>query len=94
MNLRLAWALTRRKSAATETRNRVFDPFFTTKLGQGGSGLGMNIVYNIVHEILGGTIEVTSSPGAGTRIVVNLPLTAPLVQLIPDERTDPIHVAP
>lgn len=74
-----------------ETRKRVFDPFFTTKLGQGGSGLGMNIVYNIVHEILGGTIEIHSSPGAGTQIVVNLPLTAPQAPVIHDERMDSIH---
>ena len=60
-----------------DTRNRVFDPFFTTKLGQGGSGLGMNIVYNIVHEVLGGTIDVASGPQGGTQITVILPRSAP-----------------
>ena len=60
-----------------DTRNRVFDPFFTTKLGQGGSGLGMNIVYNIVHEVLGGSIEIASSPDAGTLITVRIPVCAP-----------------
>lgn len=60
-----------------DTRKRVFDPFFTTKLGQGGSGLGMNIVYNIVHDILGGSIEIASSPDAGTLITVRLPVCAP-----------------
>jgi PAS domain S-box-containing protein len=60
-----------------DIRKRVFDPFFTTKLGQGGSGLGMNIVYNIVHEVMGGSIEIASVPGAGTRITVVLPLVAP-----------------
>lgn len=60
-----------------DTRNRVFDPFFTTKLGQGGSGLGMNIVYNIVHDVLGGSIEIASSPDAGTLITVQLPVCAP-----------------
>lgn len=42
---------------------RIFDPFFTTKLGKGGSGLGMHIVHNIVTNVLGGQIEVVSSPG-------------------------------
>ncbi len=60
-----------------DTRHRVFDPFFTTKLGQGGSGLGMNIVYNIVREVLGGKIGVTSSSSSGTHITVTLPLCAP-----------------
>lgn len=62
---------------AEDTRKRVFDPFFTTKLGQGGSGLGMNIVYNIVHDILGGSIDIASSPDAGTLITVRLPVRAP-----------------
>jgi PAS domain S-box-containing protein len=57
--------------------HQVFDPFFTTKMGQGGSGLGMNIVYNIVTNILGGHIDIASEPGQGTRIAVRLPKAAP-----------------
>jgi signal transduction histidine kinase len=60
-----------------DTQKRVFDPFFTTKLGQGGSGLGMNIVYNLVHGVLGGHIHVTSTPGSGSCITMNLPCQAP-----------------
>jgi signal transduction histidine kinase len=56
---------------------RVFDPFFTTKLGQGGSGLGMNIVYNIVTGIMGGKIELASSPETGTTFTLTLPRSAP-----------------
>jgi signal transduction histidine kinase len=44
---------------------KVFDPFFTTKFGQGGSGLGMFVVYNLVSTALGGSIEVQSAPGQG-----------------------------
>ncbi|HEY0845241.1 MAG TPA: ATP-binding protein [Noviherbaspirillum sp.] len=60
-----------------ENQKRVFDPFFTTKLGQGGSGLGMNIVYNLVTNVLGGKITLRSAPGKGTTLVVVLPLHAP-----------------
>jgi PAS domain S-box-containing protein len=56
---------------------RVFDPFFTTKMGQGGTGLGMNIVYNIVTGVLGGRITIDSAPGAGTSVRMLLPRSAP-----------------
>ena len=56
---------------------RIFDPFFTTRLGQGGSGLGLHIVHNIVGGMLGGSIQVASTPGSGTRFTLELPLTAP-----------------
>ena len=58
-------------------QNRIFDPFFTTQLGSGGSGLGLYIVYNIVTVILGGTIQVQGSPGAGTTFTLILPRIAP-----------------
>jgi len=58
-------------------RRRIFDPFFTTKLGTGGSGLGMHIVHSIVTNVLGGQIEVRSTPGQGTQMLMRLPLNAP-----------------
>ena len=63
-----------------EHLSRVFDPFFTTRLGQGGSGLGLNIVINIVEGLLGGTIRVESELGVGTVFVIDLPLVAPMRQ--------------
>ncbi len=57
--------------------NRVFDPFFTTKLGQGGSGLGLHIVYNLVQELLGGRIQVDNTPDSGACFTLLLPLEAP-----------------
>lgn len=59
-----------------EVLGRVFDPFFTTRMGQGGSGLGLYIVYNIVTSLLGGSIEVSSTPG-GTCFTMRFPACAP-----------------
>ncbi len=60
-----------------DDQRRVFEPFFTTKLGQGGSGLGLHIVHNIVTSILGGHIALHSAPGEGTTFTLTLPLSAP-----------------
>lgn len=53
-------------------RDRVFEPFFTTKPAGSGTGLGAAIVWRIV-EAHGGTIEVETSPGAGTMFTVRIP---------------------
>ncbi len=55
----------------------LFEPFYTTKLGQGGSGLGLYIVHNLVVNVLGGQVSAFSAAGQGTRFVLNLPLEAP-----------------
>lgn len=60
---------------SAENLTRIFDPFFTTRLGQGGSGLGLHIVHNIVTGMLGGEIEVHSAVNDGTTFVLTLPLT-------------------
>lgn len=65
------------RGIAPENLHRVFDPFFTTRLGQGGSGLGLHIVHNLVHSVLGGRIEVHSRPGAGATFSITLPTSAP-----------------
>ncbi|MCU6433818.1 response regulator [Undibacterium sp. Jales W-56] len=52
---------------------RIFDPFFTTKAGQGGSGIGMYTVYNLVTNLYGGTIDVDGRPGKGARITAIFP---------------------
>lgn len=65
---------------AAEHLPRIFDPFFTTRLGQGGSGLGLHIVYSIATRVLGGRIEARSTPGTGTTFVLELPLQAPDAQ--------------
>jgi PAS domain S-box-containing protein len=63
-----------------DVRRRAFDPFFTTRRDQGGTGLGLHIVYNIVTNRLGGRLDLDSEPGAGTRIQIILPRVAPLEQ--------------
>lgn len=65
------------KGMAAEVLPRIFDPFFTTKLGVGDSGLGLNITYNQVTGVLGGTIDVRSTVNVGTCFTVTLPLCAP-----------------
>lgn len=66
------------KGMSERTLRQVFDPFFTTRLGQGGSGLGMHIVYNIVSNVLHGRIDLQSAPGQGTSVTLTLPLEAPV----------------
>jgi len=55
---------------------RVFDPFFTTRMGQGGTGLGLNIAHTIATSLLNGTIRVESTPGEDTVFILELPLRA------------------
>jgi signal transduction histidine kinase len=57
---------------------RIFDPFFTTRMGRGGTGLGLSICHNIVENILGGRVNVASTPGQGTVFTLTLPLVAPV----------------
>ena len=52
---------------------KIFDPFFTTNRDKGGTGLGLNIVYNIVKKQFGGTITVQSDVGKGTCFTLKFP---------------------
>jgi signal transduction histidine kinase len=56
---------------------KVFEPFYTTKFGQGGSGLGMYIAYNIVTGVLGGELILESELEQYTRFKIKLPRIAP-----------------
>ncbi len=53
---------------------KIFDPFFTTRRTKGGTGLGLNIVYNIVTQAMKGAISVESSPQKGSCFSISIPM--------------------
>jgi signal transduction histidine kinase len=57
-----------------ESLDRIFEPGFTTKEFGEGSGMGLVVVQGVVRNMFGGSIEVASSPGAGTTITVTIPV--------------------
>jgi two-component system, NtrC family, sensor kinase len=61
---------------ATENLARIYDPFFTTKAPKKGTGLGLSVTYGIVREH-GGSIEVESQAGQGTKFIIDLPPANP-----------------
>ncbi|MBT9547401.1 MAG: cyclic nucleotide-binding domain-containing protein [Candidatus Sericytochromatia bacterium] len=61
------------KGIPKEDVSRVFDVFFTTGRGQGGTGLGMSIVHNLVTSALHGSITLDSELGQGTTVTVEFP---------------------
>lgn len=61
------------KGMSEDVIKKAFDPFFTTKRGQGGSGLGLHLVYNLVTHKLKGRISIQSEIGKGTTFVINIP---------------------
>ncbi|MCC2617661.1 HAMP domain-containing protein [Aestuariibacter halophilus] len=62
------------KGIPEHLRKRIFDPFVTTKRGQGGSGLGMHLVYNLVTQALNGTISITSEENHGVEFQISFPV--------------------
>ena len=74
---------------SSETRQRLFDPFYTTKAQ--GQGLGMSVVYGIVNR-LGGTVEVDSAPGCGSRVRLVFPVSDACATAVQDSDACAVEV--
>ena len=59
-----------------DVQRQAFDPFFTTRRDEGGTGLGLHIVYNLVTQQLGGRMMLDSRPGQGTTVRIIIPMAA------------------
>jgi signal transduction histidine kinase len=57
--------------------NRIFEPLFTTRRGRGGTGLGLNIVYNLVTQKMAGQLDFWSAPQRGVTFRVRFALKQP-----------------
>lgn len=61
------------KGVPEHLHKKIFEPFFTTKRGKGGSGLGLNLVYNLVNQKLKGSLIFESKEGEGVYYKITLP---------------------
>jgi signal transduction histidine kinase len=55
-------------------QKHIFEPFFTTKRSQGGTGLGLNLVYNLIKHKLGGEISLKSRENEGALFYISFPV--------------------
>lgn len=59
------------KGIPKENLPKIFDPFFTTNRHDGGTGLGLNIIYNIITHTLNGTVTCKSEEDYGVEFNIN-----------------------
>jgi signal transduction histidine kinase len=62
------------KGIEKDNLNKIFEPFYTTKRGSGGTGLGLNVVYNVVTQQYGGSIKCESVYGNGATFIIEIPI--------------------
>lgn len=73
-----------------EARTRIFTPFYTTKEVGTGTGLGLSVVQDLIHQV-SGEIQVISSRETGTRFDILLPLSEIKEKTIPSETTESLE---
>src|SRR6185437_2381421 len=79
-----------------EVLARAFEPFFSTKMGSRTAGLGLATAHGVVTQA-GGELSLSSSPGAGTTVLISLPSAAaappapPSASAAPATATAPRH---
>ncbi|WP_237360190.1 PAS domain-containing sensor histidine kinase [Vibrio marisflavi] len=68
---------------------KIFEPFFTSRRGRGGSGLGLNLVFNLVKQKLQGYLEFESELGHGVHFTISIPreLQMDIVNPVPNSKT-------
>src|SRR5437764_2226884 len=71
-----------------ETQRRALDPFFTTRRNEGGTGLGLHIIFNLVTQQLGGRMMLESRLGQGTTFRIIMPKVAKGGTTITDAAAD------
>ncbi len=62
-------------------KQRIFDPFFTTKPIGKGTGMGLSISYQIIHEKHNGQMECISTPDVGTEFIIHIPVKQPISEV-------------
>ncbi len=62
------------KGIDIKAQKKIFNPFYTTTRNKGGSGLGMNIIYNLITQKFKGIIKIDSQPQEGVVFTIKIPI--------------------